>query len=247
MNTNVKKVRLDRLLVERGLAATRPRAKALIMAGRVMVRGLRVDKAGTPVPQNARITLKEKDHPFVSRGGLKLKAALDGFGVEVAEKTAMDVGASTGGFTDCLLTYGAKRVYAIDTGYGKIALKLRDDPRVVLFERTNIRHLEKERIPEEVDLIAIDTSFISLTIVIPAVLKFLKPKGEIVALIKPQFELEKGQVGKRGIVRDEGLRAAAVEKVVDFSREIGLTVLDTMECPIHGAKGNVEYFLWAKK
>jgi 23S rRNA (cytidine1920-2'-O)/16S rRNA (cytidine1409-2'-O)-methyltransferase len=184
---------------------------------------------------------------FRSRGGLKLEAALKHFDISVRDKTAMDVGSSTGGFTDVMLQQGARRVYCIDVGYGQLAWKLRQDPHVVILERTNIRHLEKDLIPDVVDIATIDVSFISLSKVVPKVLEFLKEKGEIVALIKPQFEVGKGEVGKGGIVKDAAKRQAAVERVRQELESLGLTTAGIIESPIRGQKGNVEYLLYAKK
>ena len=197
------KDRLDKIMVDTGLVKSRERARALIMEGNVLIDGSAVTKAGAMINSASSITLKSEDIPYVSRGGLKLKAAIDFFNVALKDKTAMDVGASTGGFTDCMLQMGAKKVYCIDVGYGQIAWSLRNDPRVILLERTNIRHLERKRISDIIDIATIDVSFISLTKVIPKVLEFLKENGEILALVKPQFEVGKGEVGKGGIVREE--------------------------------------------
>ena len=196
------KKRLDLAVVEKGLAASRPRAKALIMAGKIRVNDQLADKPGSTVGPHDTISLKGEDLPYVSRGGLKLEKALAAFDIHVTGWTCLDVGASTGGFTDCLLKHGASKVYAVDVGYGQFAWELRNDPRVFLIERTNIRHLSLESLPSPVDLVVIDVSFISLKIVVPAVLKFLKKGSLIAALIKPQFEVGKGLVGKGGVVRD---------------------------------------------
>jgi 23S rRNA (cytidine1920-2'-O)/16S rRNA (cytidine1409-2'-O)-methyltransferase len=241
------KERLDRLIHDRGLAASRDRAKALIMEGKVLVNGHPVTKAGEMVGTNASIEFRGEDNPYVSRGGLKLEAALKHFQISVRNKTAMDVGSSTGGFTDVMLQQGARRVYCIDVGYGQLAWKLRQDPNIVLLERTNIRHLENDRIPEAIDIATIDVSFISLSKVVPKVLEFLKEKGEIVALIKPQFEVGKGEVGKGGIVKDAAKRQAAVERVRQELESLGLTTVGIIESPIHGQKGNVEYLLYAQR
>lgn len=237
-------MRLDRLLVERGLASARERARALILAGQVLVNGAPVDKAGALVPAGARITLKAPELPYVSRGGLKLAAALEHFGLEVRGVVALDVGASTGGFTDCLLQHGAARVYDVDVGYGQLAWRLRQDPRVVVLERTNIRHLPREAIPEAVDLAVVDVSFISLKLVLPQVLAFLRPGGAILALVKPQFEVGRGQVGKGGVVREPRLQLQAVAEIQSFAQGLGLTVVGVMPSPILGPKGNQEYLLW---
>ena len=242
-----KKPRLDRLLVERGLAASRQRAAALILAGRVTVEGRRAEKAAQQVAPDARLEVLEEDEGYVSRGGLKLAGALDGFSLTVAGLVAMDVGASTGGFTDCLLRRGARRVYAVDVGYGQIAWRLRQDARVVVLERTNVRYLEREKIPEPVDLAAIDTSFISLTKVIPRVLEFLSGNGWLLALIKPQFEVGRGLVGKGGVVRQPELHRRVVSDLERFCRDQGLAVEGVVESPLLGPKGNREFFILAGK
>jgi 23S rRNA (cytidine1920-2'-O)/16S rRNA (cytidine1409-2'-O)-methyltransferase len=237
------KTRLDQLLVARGLAKSRAQAQALIMAGRVAVEGLAAPKAGALVPEGAQITVKESP-PFVSRGGEKLAGALDHFGVSPAGKVALDSGASTGGFTHVLLTRGASRVYAVDVGYGQLDLSLRDDPRVVVLERVNIRYLPAAAIPEPIDLATLDLSFISLTLVLPKILELLRPGGEIVALVKPQFEVGKGQVGKGGVVRDPQLQEAAIQKVAAAALALGLQVSPAFPSPLKGPKGNQEYFLY---
>jgi 23S rRNA (cytidine1920-2'-O)/16S rRNA (cytidine1409-2'-O)-methyltransferase len=238
------KIRLDRLLVERGLAPARERAQALILAGQVLVNGAPVAKAGALVSTEAAITLKSPDQPYVSRGGLKLAAALEHFQVEVAGLVALDVGVSTGGFTDCLLQRGAARVYGVDVGYGQLAWRLRQDPRVIVLERTNIRYLPREAIPEEVDLAVADVSFISLRLVLPQVLLFLRPGGAVLALVKPQFEVGKGQVGKGGVVREQQLQLQAVAEIQAFAHTLGLEALGVMPSPILGPKGNQEYLLY---
>lgn len=241
------KERLDKLLVQRGLASSRERARALIMEGKVLVDGRPVTKAGALVGDASSVSLKEPDIPYVSRGGLKLKAAVEHFGIGLKGKTVMDVGASTGGFTDYMLSQGARKVYAIDVGYGQFDWGLRQDPRVVLLERTNIRYLDRERIPEEVDLASVDVSFISLMNVIPRVTEFLRPGGEIIALVKPQFEVGKEEVGKGGVVREEEKRLKAVSSLREFFDKHGLVTVGTMESPVKGQKGNVEYFIYLKK
>ncbi len=241
-----QKVRLDQLLLERGLVRSRERAKALILAGEVWVAGKRIDKAGTKVDPEAPVELKSSDFPYVSRGGLKLEAALHTFKIVLIDKIAMDVGASTGGFTDCLLQHGAKKVYAIDVGYGLLDWKLRQDKRVIAIERQNIRYLPKEAIPEPIDIATIDVSFISLKKVIPKVMEFLRERAELIALIKPQFEVGKGQVGKGGIVRDEAKRRQVVEDIKAFCQELGFQVKGVIPSPILGAKGNQEYLLYAE-
>jgi len=242
-----KKPRLDRLLVERGLAASRQRAAALILGGRVTVEGRRAEKAAQQVAPDARLAVLEEDEGYVSRGGLKLAGALDAFSLTVAGLVAMDVGASTGGFTHCLLRRGARRVYAVDVGYGQLAWRLRQDARVVVLERTNVRHLEREQIPEPVDLATIDTSFISLTKVIPRVLEFLSGNGRLLALIKPQFEVGRGLVGKGGVVRQPELHQRVVSELERFCRDQGLAVEGVVESPLLGPKGNREFFILAGK
>jgi len=239
----VLKQRLDKELLARGLADSRQRAQGLILSGKVSVGGVRVDKAGALVGPEADIIVAEPDIPYVSRGGLKLKAALDNFGVDVKGLVCLDAGASTGGFTDCLLQEGALRVYSVDVGYGLIDQRLREDPRVVLIERTNIRHMEPDAIGEKVDLASVDVSFISLRLVLGPILRMLKPGGAIVALVKPQFEVGKGKVGKGGIVRDEAERQRALDEVKAYAASIGLETIGEMESPIKGAKGNIEYLL----
>lgn len=240
------KERLDKALVARGLIKSRERAKALIMAGSVLVDGVPARKAGAMVASGSALELKDA-LPYVSRGGVKIKGAVEHFGIELSGKTVMDVGASTGGFTDCMLKEGARKVYAVDVGYGQFDWALRNDPRVVLLERTNVRHLERETIPEPVDFAAIDVSFISLKLVIPKVVEFLIPGGEILALIKPQFEVGKGEVGKGGVVRDEAKRLGAVSAIEEFALDIGLESRGTFISPLPGPKGNVEYFIYLIK
>jgi 23S rRNA (cytidine1920-2'-O)/16S rRNA (cytidine1409-2'-O)-methyltransferase len=245
-NTSQKKVRLDRLLFERGLAESREKAKALILAGTVLVNEQVVDKAGSLVKEDDRVSLKGR-LKYVSRGGLKLEHALHEFAVDVKDAVAMDVGASTGGFTDCLLQNGARRVYAVDVGYGQFDLKLRNDERVVLLEKTNIRHLERDAVKERIDIAVIDVSFISLLKVIPRVREFLNERAEIIALIKPQFEVGRKDVGKGGVVRAEAKRRAAVDTIKGESEKMGLTVDGITESPLKGPKGNVEYLIYLKK
>jgi 23S rRNA (cytidine1920-2'-O)/16S rRNA (cytidine1409-2'-O)-methyltransferase len=239
-----KKERLDKILVERGLVQSRERARSLILAGRVLVGDQVVDKAGAPVGPGQEIRLKGEDIPYVSRGGLKLEKALDTFEVQPAGKIAIDVGASTGGFTDCLLQRGAARVYAVDVGYGQLAWKLRQDPRVVNLERTNIRYLQPEQLAERPSLAVIDASFISLDKVLPATLSLLADDGEIIALVKPQFEVGRGQVGKGGVVRDPGQHAAVLQRVRDLATALGCLVLGVTDSPVLGPKGNREFLLW---
>jgi len=238
------KTRLDQLLVVRGLAKSRTQAQALILAGRVQVEGLTAPKAGALVPDEARITLKEPPSQFVSRGGEKLAGALDHFQVSPAGKTALDAGASTGGFTHCLLTRGARKVYAVDVGYGQLDAALRHDPRVVVLERVNLRHLPQGAIPDPIDLATLDLSFIALTLVLPKILEWLRPGGKVLALVKPQFEVGKGQVGKGGVVRDPEMQRAAVRKVAAAAAALGLQVNPAFPSPLKGPKGNQEYFLY---
>lgn len=242
-----QKERLDRLLVERGLAASRERARALILAGKVLVNEVPVTKAGALVPRDALLRLKEPDLPYVSRGGLKLAAALEHFQIPVTGKVALDVGAAAGGFTDCLLQHGAVRVYAVDVGYGQLAWSLRQDRRVILLEQTNIRYLPREAIPEPIDLATVDVSFISLRLVLPKVSEFVRPGGEIVALVKPQFEVGRDQVGKGGVVREVRLQLQVVENFKTLAPFWGLQVIGQLPSPILGPKGNQEYLLYLRK
>lgn len=241
----VAAVRLDRLLMERGLVESRQKGQALILTGQVFVNGQKVDKAGVLVSRNADIRILSSSMPYVSRGGLKLQAALEQFRIDVSGCVCLDVGASTGGFTDCLLQYGAARVYAVDVGYGQMAWRLRQDPRVILIERTNIRRMDPSFIPEPIDMAVIDVSFISLEKVVPTILRFLKPGAGIIALIKPQFEVGREHVGKGGIVRDEQMRLLAVERVKTFLQNAGLDVKGVIQSPITGQDGNVEYLIYA--
>lgn len=241
------KERLDRMLMQKGLVSSRERAKALIMEGHVLVNNIPVTKAGALIRDEDMISLKGTESPYVSRGGIKLEAALKHFGIDVNGSTAMDVGASTGGFTDCMLKMGAKRVYSIDVGYGQFDWQLRHDPRVILLERTNIRYLERQGIPEGIDIAAVDVSFISLTKVIPKITEFLKPEGVIIALLKPQFEVGKGEVGKGGIVREEEKRLLALESVSHELERAGIEAQGVMQSPIKGQKGNIEYLLYLRK
>ena len=247
MKERSPKTRLDLLLVDRGLVASRERARALILAGAVLVNEEPVDKAGALIAEGTDVRIRGEDHPYVSRGGVKLKGALDTFGIRVEGLSALDVGASTGGFTDCLLQEGARKVFAVDVGYGQIAWKLRNDPRVVLFERTNIRHFQGVGVEEPVDIAVIDTSFISLRLVIPSVLQFVREGGTILALVKPQFEVGKGEVGKKGVVRDPAVHLRVVGELAAFFAEQGLSVRGTCESPLTGPEGNKEFFIWAVK
>jgi 23S rRNA (cytidine1920-2'-O)/16S rRNA (cytidine1409-2'-O)-methyltransferase len=237
--------RLDKLLVDRGLTPSRERAQALILAARVVVDGRRLTKAGQQVRVDSNIEVTGEDIPFVSRGGLKLEHAMTTFGLDVEGLTAMDVGASTGGFTDCLLQHGARKVYAVDVGYGQLAWKLRQDPRVVVLEKRNIRFLPRELVPEPVHVTTMDTAFISLKLVIPAVIPFLAPNARLIALIKPQFEVGRSQVGKGGVVKDPELHRQVCESITEFCTTLGLTVMGVTPSPILGPKGNREFLLVA--
>ena len=242
-NLSDSKLRLDRLLVARGMAPSRQRARAMIMAGKILVNNRPADKAGILVGHSDQIELKGGDIPYVSRGGLKLEGALQALEMDVAGRICLDVGASTGGFTDCLLQHGAVRVYAVDVGYGQLAWKLRQDSRVVVIERTNIRYLPAEALNEAVDLATIDVSFISLKIVVPVVAAFLKPDGRILALIKPQFEVGRNHVGKGGVVRDESLHTQVIQDLSFFFSEKNMRCEKIVPSPILGPKGNREFFI----
>ena len=237
------KPRLDRLLVERGLAASREKAQALIMAGEVLVDGQKAEKPGQPVAVECRLEVLARP-PFVSRGGLKLDAALDHFAILVTGRVCLDIGASTGGFTDCLLQRGARRVHAVDVGSGQLDWKIRSDPRVVVHEKLNARYLRGEDIGEPVGLAVYDVSFISVTLILPAAMPLLQPGGEMVILVKPQFEVGKGQVGRGGIVREPVLQEAACRRVNEAARQLGFET-SIMESPILGAEGNREFLLYA--
>lgn len=237
------KKRLDVLLVEQGLADSREKAKAIIMSGIVYVDNNKEDKAGTTFEETAKIEVRGSTLKYVSRGGLKLEKAMDHFGVTLEGKVAMDVGASTGGFTDCMLQNGAVKVYSVDVGHGQLAWKLRNDERVVCMEKTNIRYVTPEDIADRIEFASIDVSFISLTKVLPAVKELLTPKGEIVCLIKPQFEAGREKVGKKGVVREQSTHIEVVEMIVDYARSIGFRTLHLSYSPIKGPEGNIEYLL----
>ena len=239
-----KKTRLDVALVDRALVDTRSKAQSLIMARRVLVNEEYVDKPGSQVGEEDVLRVAELEHPWVGRGGMKLAHALAEFAIDVSGKVCADVGASTGGFTDVMLKNGAAKVYAIDVGYGQLDQSLRNDPRVVNREKVNARYLTSESFHEPIEFASIDVSFISLRLILPVVASFLR--GEVVALIKPQFEVGKRDIGKGGIVRDEAKRAEAVEGVVQFARDSGYDVRGLIESPVKGAEGNVEYLMWAK-
>ncbi len=241
------KRRADQLLVERGLVESRQRAQAVILAGLVFSGERRIDKAGQPLAEDTPLTLRGQDHPWVSRGGLKLDHGLTHFAIDPTGLTCLDIGASTGGFTDVLLTRGAAKVYAVDVGQGQLAWKLRQDARVVVLEKTNGRHLTAAQVPEAPDLVVCDASFIPLTLVLPAGLALAKPGARLVALIKPQFEVGKGQVGKGGVVRDPDQHQAVCDKIRDWLALQGWQVLGVSESPITGPEGNREFLVGAVK
>jgi len=241
------KKRLDQLLVERGLAESRAKAQAAIMAGLVFSNEKRLDKPGTPVAEDLALEMRGQPHPWVSRGGLKLAHAIEAFGIDVAGKIAIDVGASTGGFTDVLLTKGAAKVYAVDVGHGQLAWKLRNDPRVIVLEKTNARHLTAANIPEAPDMVVCDASFIGLETVLPAALALAKPGAVLAALIKPQFEVGKDRVGKGGVVREPELHAEVRARIAQWLPRIGWTVFGEDESPIQGPEGNREFLIAARK
>ena len=246
MTSRLAKVRLDQALVERGLAETRAAAQRLVMAGLVFSGERRFDKPGHAIPAETVLEVRGQPHPYVSRGGLKLEKALDHFAIPVARRIALDVGASTGGFTDCLLQRGAAKVYAVDVGTNQLAWKLRSDPRVVSMEKTNIRSVTRAQVPEPVDLIVCDASFIGLRTALPAALALAAPGAHLVALIKPQFEVGKGRVGKGGIVRDPDLHAEVCRTISDWlSTQPGWRVLGLVDSPIEGAEGNKEFLIAA--
>ncbi len=242
-----KRERLDKLLVERGLVASREEGRGRILAGEVLVDDQPLAKAGSLVDSNALIRMKGKSLPYVSRGGVKLEKALQEFSIEVSDKVVLDVGASTGGFSDCLLAHGARRVYAVDVGYGQLDWKLRNDPRVVVLEKRNIRYLEGEELSDPPQIATIDVSFISLRLVLPKVRKLLTPYGEIVALIKPQFEVGKGKVGKGGVVRSGEEHRRVIEEIKEAAVALKLEVRGVTESPLLGPKGNREFFIYLIK
>ena len=243
----MKKVRLDQLIFEMGFVQSRERAKTTIMAGNVFVDGQRVDKPGTAVDPEKKIEVRGEPLPYVSRGGFKLEKALKVFPVDPTDCVCIDCGASTGGFTDVLLQNGAKKVYAVDVGYGQLAWKLRSDERVVNMERTNVRYISDEQIPEKLDLAVMDLAFISIELVIPAVRELLKENGDILCLIKPQFEAGKDKVGKKGVVRDSAVHLEVLERFLAFAPDAGFTVMGLSFSPIRGPEGNIEYLGWLKK
>ena len=238
-----RKQRIDALMVQQGLAQSRERAKALLMAGKVLVNGHPVTKAGTEVPNETILHLKEDDIPYVSRGGVKLDGALQAFSLDVTGLTCIDVGASTGGFTDCLLQKGATRVYAIDVGFGQLDWKLRNDPRVSNHERVNARYLDQLSLPEAMDLAVMDLSFISLSLILPALRSKLKPGALVLAMVKPQFEVGPQDVGRSGVVRDDAVRARAIQDVREAAERLGYRHINDAPSTLAGVKGNVEHFL----
>jgi 23S rRNA (cytidine1920-2'-O)/16S rRNA (cytidine1409-2'-O)-methyltransferase len=244
----VTKQRADQLLVDQGLAESRAKAQALILAGVVSCAGRRIDKPGQELAADAALSVKEHDHPWVSRGGVKLAHALDHFRIDVAGRTALDIGASTGGFTDVLLSRGAARVYAVDVGHGQLAWKLRQDPRVVVHERVNARYLTRAHVPEPVDMITCDASFIGLATVLSAPLALAAEEAELVALVKPQFEAGRGNVGKGGVVRDPVVRHEVCERAATWvAAQPGWTVMGVVESPLLGPQGNHEFLLYARR
>lgn len=241
------KARADLLLVQRGLITSRERARALILAGKVFSGARRVEKAGEQLSIDAPLEVRGGDHPYVSRGGVKLEGALDAFDFDPAGLVVADIGASTGGFTDCLLQRGAHKVFAVDVGYGQLHEKLRRDPRVVVMERTNARYLKPEDLSALIDLVVVDVSFIGLDKLLAQITSLLSSRGDILALVKPQFEVERQAVGKGGVVRDYETRAAAIQKVEEFAFALGLEVLGHADAVIKGPKGNQEHFIWMRK
>lgn len=241
------KKRLDILVTERGLAESREKAKTLIMAGQVYVDGQKADKPGDTFSEDAAVEVRGKGLPYVSRGGLKLEKAMRKFGLQLQGCTCMDIGASTGGFTDCMLQNGAQRVYSVDVGYGQLAWSLRTDPRVVNLERTNARYLTREQVPEEIDFFSVDVSFISLTLILPAVRPLLAEHGQAMCLIKPQFEAGREKVGKKGVVRDKAVHEEVIEKIRSFALENGFSVLGLTFSPVKGPEGNIEYLIYLER
>lgn len=241
------KIRLDIAVTQRGLAESREKAKALIMAGQVYLNGQKELKAGATVKPDDEIEVRGSRNPFVSRGGLKLQKAAEKFDIDLADCICMDIGASTGGFTDCMLTHGAKKVYSIDVGYGQLAWKLRTDERVVNMERTNFRYVTHEQIPEDIDFASADVSFISLKIILPVLRELLKGDGQAVCLIKPQFEAGREKIGKKGVVRDPQVHIEVIENIVAFALENGFDVKNLDFSPIKGPEGNIEYLMHIQK
>lgn len=240
------KIRLDARIFDLGLTESREKAKAFIMAGQVYVNGMKATKAGVTVTETDKIEVRGTNE-FVSRGGHKLKKAMSVFPITLTDKICMDIGASTGGFTDCMLQNGAKKVYSIDVGYGQLAWKLRSDERVINLERTNIRYVTKEQVPDDIDFFSVDVSFISLCLVLPAAYPLLREDGECVCLIKPQFEAGREKVGKNGVIRDKTVHSEVIKKIYDFATENGFCVLGLDYSPIKGPEGNIEYLIHLKK
>lgn len=241
------KERLDIVLVQRKLAASREKAKSIIMEGLVYVNGQKSDKPGAPVKEDDQIEIRGEVLRYVSRGGKKLEKAMQVFPIQLDGRVCIDIGASTGGFTDCMLQNGAVKVYSVDVGYGQLAWSLRNDPRVVNLERTNIRYITEEQVPELVDFISVDVSFISLTLVLPVAWKLLKEGAEMVCLVKPQFEAGKDKVGKKGVVREPQIHREVIEKVVDCAQQLGFSIMGLDFSPIKGPEGNIEYLLFLQK
>lgn len=241
------KKRLDILVYEKGFTDSREKAKAVIMAGQVYVDNQKADKCGTSYDENANIEVRGNIQKYVSRGGLKLEKAINNFDIDLKDKTAMDIGASTGGFTDCMLQNGAKKVYSIDVGYGQLAWKLRNDERVVNLERTNMRKVTREQVPDEIDFFSVDVSFISLKLILPVARQLMDQNGEAVCLIKPQFEAGRDKVGKKGVVRDPSVHSEVVLNIFEFCLENGFDVLNLDFSPIKGPEGNIEYLIHLRR
>lgn len=243
----IEKKRLDCLLFDRGLAESREKAKTMIMMGNIYVDNQKSDKPGTMLPIDTKIEIRGETMPYVSRGGLKLEKAMSVFPVQLKDKITMDIGASTGGFTDCMLQNGAKKVYSVDVGYGQLAWKLRTNPKVVNLERTNIRYITREQVPDDVDFFSVDVSFISLCLVLPVARNFMAENAQAVCLIKPQFEAGREKVGKKGVVRDKTVHIEVIEKIVDFVLQHGFSVLGLTFSPVKGPEGNIEYLIYLQK
>ena len=241
------KERLDILLTEKNFFDSRARAKTMIMLGKILVNGQKIDKAGTMIARDAEIKILGEEMPFVSRGGFKLQKAIKSFELDLKNKIAADIGASTGGFTDCMLQHGAKKIYAVDVGYGQLAWKLRNDERVINLERTNIRNVTRKEIPDILDFASVDVAFISLEKVLPVAYELLSDVGEVAALIKPQFEAGKDKVGKKGVVRDKKIHAEVIERVLNFAKEINFKICGLDFSPIKGPEGNIEYLAYLSK
>lgn len=243
----IEKKRLDCILFERGLVESRQKAKTMIMMGNIYVDNQKSDKPGTMLPVDVNIEVRGKTLPYVSRGGLKLEKAMEVFPIDLKHKIAMDIGASTGGFTDCMLQNGAEKVYSIDVGYGQLAWKLRTDPRVVNLERTNIRYITSEQVPELVDFFSVDVAFISLKLVLPVARRFMKENAQAVCLIKPQFEAGREKVGKKGVVRDKNVHIEVIKNITEFVLDNGFSILGLTYSPVKGPEGNIEYLLYLQK